>query len=174
MKQQKLFGIVMTVCALLLILAGCAPSFEGNRIKNADSYRLDIKTMNCTDTHTLELKHGDTLKIIFETVQGSLEMKITAPDGTALYQGVGTVSDFSVTARLDGPYAIVIVGQQARGHIYIVVERVSRGEGEMGNGGEDEVEASYPGADAVEFLNHRGDTTTVYKSAGGTNIPFYL
>ena len=53
MKQQKLFGIVMTVCALLLTLAGCTPSFEGSRIKNADSYRLDIKTMNCTDTHTL-------------------------------------------------------------------------------------------------------------------------
>ena len=57
---------------------------------------------------------------------------------------------------------------------HIDVERVTRGEGETGNGGEDEVEASYPGADAVEFLNHRGDTTTVYKSAGGTNIPFYL
>lgn len=174
MKQQKLFGIVMTVCALLLILAGCAPSFEGNRIKNADSYRLDIKTMNCTDTHTLELKHGDTLKIIFETVQGSLEMKITAPDGTALYQGDGTVTEFSVTAPLDGPYAIVIVGQQAKGNIYIDVERVTRGEGETGNGGKDEVEASYPGADAVELLNHHGDTITVYKSAGGTNIPFYL
>ena len=57
---------------------------------------------------------------------------------------------------------------------HIDVERVTRGEGKTGNGGEDEVEASYPGADAVEFLNHRGDTTTVYKSAGGTNIPFYL
>ena len=174
MKQQKLFGIVMTVCALLLILAGCAPSFEGNRIKNADSYRLDIKTMNCTDTHTLELKHGDTLKIIFETVQGSLEMKIMAPDGTALYQGDGTVTEFTVTAPLDGAYAIFVVGQKAKGNINIDVERVTRGEGETGNGGEDEVEASYPGADAVEFLNHRGDTTTVYKSAGGTNMPFYL
>ena len=138
MKQQKLFGIVMTVCALLLILAGCAPSFEGNRIKNADSYRLDIKTMNCTDTHTLEL-----------------------------YQGDGTVTEFTVTAPLDGPYAIVVVGQKAKGNINIDVERVTRGEGEMEKGGEDEIEASYPGADAVELLNHRGDTTTVYKSAGG-------
>ena len=160
MKQQKLLGIVMTVCALLLILAGCAPSFDGNRIKNADSYRLDIETMNCTDTHTLELKHGDTLKILFETEQGSLEMKITAPDGTALYQGDGTVTEFTVTAPLDGAYAIVVVGQKAKGN--------------MEKGGEDEIEASYPGADAVELLNHRGDTTTVYKSAGGTNIPFYL
>ena len=139
MKQQKLFGIVMTVCALLLILAGCAPSFEGNRIKNADSYRLDIKTMNCTDTHTLELNHGDTLKIIFETVQGSLEMKITAPDGTALYQGDGTVTEFTVTAPLDGAYAIFVVGQKAKGNINIDVGRVTRGEGETKKGGEDVV-----------------------------------
>ena len=175
MKQQKFFGIILVFC-VLLTLAGCASTstFDGSRIKNEDSYQLDIKTMNCTDTHTLELKHGDTLKIIFETVQGSLEMKITAPDGTALYQGDGTVTEFTVTAPLDGPYAIVIVGQQAKGNIYIDVERVTRGEVETGNGGKDEVEASYPGADAVELLNHHGDTTTVYKSAGGTNIPFYL
>ena len=63
---------------------------------------------------------------------------------------------------------------KAKGNINIDVERVTRGEGEMEKGGEDEIEASYPGADAVELLNHRGDTTTVYKSAGGTNIPFYL
>lgn len=143
MKQQKLFGIVLTVCALLLILAGCAPSFEGNRIKNADSYRLDIKTMNCTDTHTLELKHGDTLKILFETGKGSLTMKITAPDGTALYQGDGTVTEFNATAHLDGAYAIVVVGQKAKGNIHIDVERVTRGEGETEKVGEDEVKAGY-------------------------------
>ena len=34
---------------------------------------------------------GDTLKILFETVKGSLEMKITSPDGTSLYQGDGAV-----------------------------------------------------------------------------------
>ena len=176
MKQQKFFVIVITVCALLLSLAGCASSsaFDGSSAKNADSYHLDVKIMNGTDTHTLELKQGDTLKILFETVKGSLEMKITSPDGTSLYQGDGTVTEFTVTVPLDGPYSIVVVGQKAKGNIHIDVERVTRGEGETGNGGEDEVEASYPGADAVELLNHRGDTTTVYKSAGGTNIPFYL
>ena len=35
-------------------------------------------------------------------------------------------------------------------------------------GGDDEVEASYPGADVVELVNLRGDTTTVYKLADGT------
>ena len=126
MKQQKFFVIVITVCALLLSLAGCASScaFDGSSAKNADSYHLDVKTMNGTDTHTLELKQGDTLKILFETVNGSLEMKITSPDGTALYQGDGTVKEFTVEAPVDGPYAIVVAGQKAKGSIHIDVEKV--------------------------------------------------
>ena len=45
MKQQKFFVIVITVCALLLSLAGCASSsaFDGSSAKNADSYHLDVK-----------------------------------------------------------------------------------------------------------------------------------
>ena len=126
MKQQKFFVIVITVCALLLSLTGCASSsaFDGSSAKNADSYHLDVKTMNGTDTHTLELKQGDTLKILFETVKGSLEMKITSPDGTSLYQGDGTVTEFTVEAPVDGPYAIVVAGQNAKGRIHVDVEKV--------------------------------------------------
>ena len=79
--------------------------------------------MNGTDTHTLELKQGDTLKIQFETEKGSLEMKITAPDGAALYQGDGTVTEFTVEAPMDGAYEIVVVGQKAKGSIHVDVER---------------------------------------------------
>ena len=125
MKQQKFFGIILVFC-VLLTLAGCASAttFDGSRVKNADSYQLDIKTMNCTDTHTLELKQGDTFKIDFETENGNLSMKITAPDGTALYQGDGTVKEFTVEAPMDGAYPIVVVGQKAKGSIHIDVERV--------------------------------------------------
>ena len=288
MKQQKFFGIILVFC-VLVTLTGCASAttFDGSRVKNADSYQLDIKTMNCTDTHTLELEQGDTLKIEFETENGNLSMKITAPDGTELYQGDGTVKEFTVEAPMDGAYPIVVVGQKAKGSIHIDVERVpeavepeetqepesvtltaddlvgpwhlaedekdnstaiealpgamefgnsmeitsdghiswyigadggtgtyslsgdilsadmtndfdqsfmkmeftaektddgtflyteykglllcwSQGEGETGKGGDDEVEASYPGADVVELVNLRGDTTTVYKLADGT------
>ena len=104
-------------------LTGCASAttFDGSRVKNADSYQLDIKTMNCTDTHTLELKQGDTFKIQFETENGNLSMKITAPDGTELYQGDGTVKEFTVEAPMDGAYSIVVVGQKAKGSIHIDV-----------------------------------------------------
>ena len=288
MKQQKFFGIILVIC-VLVTLTGCASAttFDGSRVKNEDSYQLDIKTMNCTDTHTLELKQGDTLKIQFETLKGRLSMKITAPDETELYQGDGTVKEFTVEAPVDGTYTIVVVGQKAKGNIHIDVERVpkavepeetqepesvtltaddlvgpwhlaedekdnatameaitgaiefgrsmeitsdghiswhigadggigayslsgnilyadmtkdfegssmkmeftaektdgvlflrteykglllcwSRGEGETGKGGEDERETSYSGADVVELVNLRGDTTTVYKLADGT------
>ena len=77
MKQQKFFGIILVICVLVL-LTGCASetTFDGSRVKNADSYQLDIKTMNCTDTHTLELKQGDTLKIQFKTVKGNIYIKV--------------------------------------------------------------------------------------------------
>ena len=197
MKQQKFFVIVITVCALLLSLAGCASSsaFDGSSAKNADSYHLDVKIMNGTDTHTLELKQGDTLKILFETVKGSLEMKITSPDGTSLYQGDGTVTEFTVEAPVDGPYAIVVAGQNAKGRIHVDVDKVPAsteptdtsvsivppvqehnnpdavtaddlvGSWHMAG---DESETSYPGADVVEIVNLRGDTTTVYKLVDGT------
>ena len=127
MKQQKFFGIILVFC-VLVTLTGCASAttFDGSRVKNADSYQLDIKTMNCTDTHTLELEQGDTLKIEFETENGNLSMKITAPDGTALYQGDGTVKEFTVEAPMDGAYPIVVVGQKAKGSIHIDVERVPK------------------------------------------------
>ena len=291
MKQQKFFGIIFVFC-VLVTLTDCAyaTTFDGSRVKNADSYQLDIKTMNCTDTHTLELEQGDTLKIDFETENGNLSMKITAPDGTELYQGDGTVKEFTVEAPMDGAYPIVVVGQKAKGSIHIDVERVpeamksegtqelelepepvtltaddlvgpwhladdekdnataieaipsaiefgssmeitsdghiswyigadggtgtyslngdilsadmtndfdqsfmkmeftaektddgtflyteykglllcwSQGEGETGKGGDDEAESGYPGADVVELVNLRGDTTTVYKLANG-------
>lgn len=55
MKQQKFFKIILVVCALLT-LAGCASTstFDGSKVKNADSYQLDINTMNCTDIHTAD------------------------------------------------------------------------------------------------------------------------
>ena len=125
MKQQKFFVIVITVCTLLLSLVGCASgsAFDGSSAKNADSYHLDVKTMNGTDTHTLELKQGDRLKIQFEVAKGSLEMTITAPDGTAIYQGDGTATEFTVEAPMDGVYPIVVVGQKAEGSIHVDVER---------------------------------------------------
>ena len=125
MKYKNVFGIILTACTLLLSLTGCMPTFDGSSAKNADSYKLDVKVMNCTDSHTFELKQGDTLEILFETEKGSLIMKITAPDGTVLYQGDGTVKEFTVEAPMQGVYPIVVTGKNAKGSIHIDVERAT-------------------------------------------------
>lgn len=128
MKHQKMIGTVLTVCVLLLSLAGCASTstFDGSSAKNADSYKLDVKTMNCTDAHTLELNQGDTLQIQFETKKGDLSMEITAPDGTAIYQGDGTeATQFTLRVSADGAYTISVAGKKASGSIHIDVVRTS-------------------------------------------------
>ena len=64
----------------LLVLAGVAvflsgshqASFADSRVKNPDAYLLDIKKMNGTDLHALELREGDVLQIQFETEKGNL------------------------------------------------------------------------------------------------------
>ena len=115
----------------LLILAGVAiflfcynqEGFTGSRVKNPDAYLLDIKKMNGTDLHTLELCEGDVLQIRFETVKGELYMEIKAPDGTSVYRGNGKeTTDFTVNIRESGIYTIVVEARRAKGTIHIQLE----------------------------------------------------
>ena len=62
----------------MLLVIYNRPGFTGERIKNPDSYSLDILRMNGTDSHTLSLNAGDVLQVEFETSKGSLHIKITA------------------------------------------------------------------------------------------------
>ena len=123
-KSKKAVLLVLP----LLFLAGVASflffynqeGFTGNRIKNPDAYLLDIERMNGTDLHTLELHEGDVLQIQFETVKGSLYMEIKAPDGTAVYRGIGKeTTAFTVNIRKSGVYTVVVEPRRAKGTIRI-------------------------------------------------------
>ena len=112
----------------LLVLAGIAVlpfcsnqgSFSGSRVKNPDAYLLDIEKMNGTDLHTLELCEGDVLQIQFETEKGDLYMEIKAPDGTAVYRGIGKeTTAFTVDIRESGVYTVVVEPRRAKGTIRI-------------------------------------------------------
>lgn len=126
-KKNKVVLIVLS----LLFLAGIAvflygsnqEGFTGSRVKNPDAYLLDIKKMNGTDLHTLELCEGDILQIQFETEKGELYMEIKAPDGTSLYRGNGEeTTEFTVNIRESGVYTIVVEARHAKGTIHIELE----------------------------------------------------
>ncbi len=123
MKYIRIAVIALAVCAILLSLTGCAHKFEGKSVKTDNSYELDIEVMNGRDSHFLELEQGDILQIRFETEKGSLSMEIQAPDGSSVYQGDGTeVTEFTMTAPMDGVYSIVVNGHKAKGRISVEAE----------------------------------------------------
>lgn len=124
-RKIALTALLLPVLAgIALFLAGCnQEAFSGSRVKNPDSYLLDIGHMNGTDLHALELCRGDALQIHFETVQGSMYMVIKAPDGTAIYQGNGKeLTDFTVNIPQSGVYTIVVEARHAQGTVRIYRE----------------------------------------------------
>ena len=121
-KKWRFVGISLILLAgIAILLIGCSQEgFSGSRVKNPDSYLLDIDSMNGTDLHTLELQEGDVLKIHFETVRGSMYMEIKAPDGVAVYRGNGKeLTDFTVNISESGVYTVVVEAKRAKGIIQI-------------------------------------------------------
>lgn len=124
MSRRKTMLIVLAAVLAALIIIGAILNnqevFTGNRIKNPDSYILDIKRMNGVDTHQLELSEGSVLDILFETDKGTLHMDISAPDGTTLYYGNGTETGrFVLNIRQSGSYTIAVKAKHGKGRIKI-------------------------------------------------------
>ena len=115
-----IFIVLFTIGMVVALFSYNREGFTGSRIKNPDSYLLDIERMNGTDLHTLDLQNGDILQIQFETLKGSLYMEIKAPDGTTIYRGNGKeTTDFTVNIPESGVYTVVVEARHARGTIYI-------------------------------------------------------
>lgn len=119
-KMMIIINMLLVIDAVAVLFCSNQEGFTGSRIKNPDSYMLDIERMNGTDLHTLDLQTGDVLQIQFETVKGSLYLEIKAPDGTTVYRGNGKeTTDFTVNIHESGVYAIVVEARHAKGTIHI-------------------------------------------------------
>ena len=119
--RRKLLLPLLIISVLSVLLISCnRTEFDGTRVANPDSYRLDIEQMNGTDTHALELNAEDALTIHFETEHGELHMEIKAPDGTLIYTGNGEeATDFTVNISENGEYSVFVEAKGARGKISI-------------------------------------------------------
>ena len=85
LKIYIVISMLLVAAMVAALLCYNQEGYTGSRIKNPDSYLLDMERMNGTDLHTLELQNGDVLQVHFETMKGSLYMEIKAPDGTTVY-----------------------------------------------------------------------------------------
>ncbi|MDD6656224.1 MAG: PPC domain-containing protein [Lachnospiraceae bacterium] len=121
-----LFIVLLVIGGIIFLFCSNQEGFTGSRIKNPDSYMLDIERMNGTDLHTLDLQKDDVLQIQFETVKGSLYMEIKAPDGTTIYRGDGKeTTDFTVNIPESGVYTVVVEARRARGTIHIQCAQIT-------------------------------------------------
>ena len=119
-KILIVFITLLVIGIIIFLFLYNQESFKGSRIKNLDSYMLDIERMHGTDQHTLDLQKGDVLQIQFETVKGSMDMEIKAPDGTIIYSGNGKeTTDFTVNISESGTYTVVVEASHAEGTIHI-------------------------------------------------------
>ena len=118
------------------------------------------------------IEFGSSMEI---TSDGHISWYIGADGGTGTYSLSGDILSADMTNDFDqSSMKMEFTAEKTDDGTFLYTEYKglllcwSQGEGETGKGGDDEVEASYPGADVVELVNLRGDTTTVYKLAGGT------
>lgn len=120
MRRNLFISLLITVCLSVLLSACGQKGFDGTRVANPDSYRLDIEQMTGTDTHTMELDAGDVLDIRFKTEHGKLSMEIKAPDGTPVYTGNGEeATDFTVNISDRGVYSVFVEAHNAKGRISV-------------------------------------------------------
>lgn len=115
----SLAGILL-IAAVTMLLLYEPEGFTGSRTAEAASYCLNIRRMTGTDRYTMELAAGDALQVRFETVEGSLRMEITEPDGTVLYTGNGEGAEkFTVHISESGVHTIAVEAHRAKGMIRI-------------------------------------------------------
>ena len=120
MRRSRLISL-LAIAGLFVLLTACGQNkFDGIRVAEQDSYRLDAEQMDGTDTHTLALDAGDVLEIHFQTDRGKLYMEIKAPDGTLFYAGNGeNVTDFTLRIAKNGTYSVFVKAKNAKGSIRI-------------------------------------------------------
>ena len=122
--KQKIIRAATLLCYVLgiaVFLTACGRTcFIGNRIADADAYRLDMDYMTGTDCSAMELKSGDTLAVYFETVRGSIYMQIEVPDKTTLYSGNGKdVTEFTANVSERGTSSIYVEARHAKGTVCV-------------------------------------------------------
>ena len=113
--------LLLMVLGTGLVLMACgSKSLADSRTAGSDSYGLNVESMTGTDSCQMELQEGEMLAVHFETVRGSMCMKIQAPDGSPLYQGNGKgVTEFTVNIPESGTSSIFVEAHHTKGTVSI-------------------------------------------------------
>ena len=84
-NKLLLIGFIIILSASVIFLTISGEIFEGNVVKSADEYTLDIYRMKGNNSHNMNLEKGDVLDVYFRKDGGDLSLAIKDEDGDTAY-----------------------------------------------------------------------------------------
>lgn len=110
-------AVLLLGAAALLIFGNQPVKFEGDRSADGERFSLRFDALNGEDAHALPLKTGDRLRVSWQIEKGSMDLTVTAPDGTTVYRANGRqdAADFELQISQDGKYTVRVTGRHAKG-----------------------------------------------------------
>lgn len=126
--MQKRMKAVIRICVLIVALGigsaclfwPCRQDriFDGSRIGNPDEYLLDFSYMDQSDSHTMHLESGDTLKVTYEIKGSRIDVTIGISGHNLIYRGndIQTAA-FELPVQEAGEYVISVNASKASGRL---------------------------------------------------------
>lgn len=129
--MQKRTKTVIRICVLVVVLgigSACLfwlcrrdridRVFDGSRVGNTDGYWLDFSYMDKSDSQTIYLESGDTLKVTYEVRDGRIDVTIGISGQNLIYRGNDVqTGDFELPIQEAGEYVISVNASKASGRL---------------------------------------------------------
>lgn len=137
--MRKRTKTVIRICALIVALGigsvcfwgSCHRGrmervFDGSRVGNPEGYWLDFSYMDKSDSQSLYLESGDTLKVTYEVRDGRIDVAIGIPGEELIYRGDDIrTGGFELLIQETGEYAISVKADKASGALAFVRNEAS-------------------------------------------------
>lgn len=119
----RIFLHILTLAVVVLCVSCGKSTFDGSRVANEDGLYLSFTMLDRSEETEITARAGEALSVQIALEAGTVDLVITAPDGTSAYTGTGlTDGAFSVGLAADGTYTIAVTGSRAAGTVEVVRE----------------------------------------------------
>ena len=120
--KRRIVVNILRVCLILGCLAmwqlmiRSQASFNGSRVKGPEEYYLNFTQMNMGDSHSMELKAGDTLTVNYDIQSGNVSLLVGVDGQEPIYRGNGLDhGTFTLVVPEDGEYVMNVDAKKGSG-----------------------------------------------------------
>lgn len=119
----RIFLHILALAVVVLCVSCGKSTFDGSRVANEDGLYLSFTMLDRSEETEITARAGEALSVQIALEAGTVDLVITAPDGTSAYTGTAlTDGAFSVGLAADGAYTIAVTGSRAAGTVEVVRE----------------------------------------------------